>query len=95
MKTIITILLCLVVSFTAAAQEGAFMEIGMSVHVKGLDKPEYNGQNPLGNIGGGYTWKYDENKYFEVYARHTSSFGVHEKGNGLNQVGIQVRFYSK
>ena len=76
----------------AEAQEGWYIELGLSVHSEKLDYPEFQGSNPLVNIGIGYSISIEDG-YIDIYGRHTSSTTDYEKGYGLNQIGIQVRKY--
>ena len=96
MKIILSLLLCSLTAFYVVdvhAQEGLYLDVGLSVHLRDIDKPEFDSVNPLGNIGGGYSFEWEENKYIEVYVRHTSSLLDVEKGYGLNQMGVQIRIY--
>ena len=77
----------------AKADEGLYFEAGFSIHDASKDNPEVLLDENLSSIGLGYTFKLDDNDYFEVYIRHTSSLLRIEQGNGLNQIGIQVRSY--
>lgn len=88
------ILILFALSFSVIAREGAYSEIGLSVHARGADAPEFNSPNPLGNIGGGYTFEWQHNKEVDIYFRHTSSLPQIEEGYGFNQIGINIRIYS-
>jgi len=75
----------------AQAEEGFYVEGGLSVHLTSIDAPEIDFDRELGNIGFGYTFKNN----VEVYIRHTSGLKTTEDGYGLNQLGINYRKYFK
>jgi len=75
----------------AKAEEGFYVEGGLSVHSIKFDAPEIKFDRLLGNFGLGYTFKNN----VEVYIRHTSGIKTVEDGYGLNQLGINYRKYFK
>ena len=95
MKLIYTLIMLLGFASVANADEGLYLEGGLSVHLTKYDTPEVDLDNPIANIGMGYTYKYKENINIDTYFQHSSSLLTTEKGYGLNQVGIKLRIYLK
>lgn len=77
----------------ANAEEGLYIEAGLSVHSTNYDAPEVMLESTLGNIGFGYTFKYESNSQLDIYFKHTSGIKTTEDGYGLNQIGLQYRKY--
>ena len=89
----------LVIGFTltecANANEGLYIEGGLSVHLTKYDTPEGYLDNPIANFGVGYTYKYKDDINIDTYLEHSSSLLTTEEGYGLNQVGVKLRIYLK
>jgi hypothetical protein len=77
------------------ADEGLYIEAGISLHNIELDSPEINLPSELGNFGIGYNIKLTTKDNIDIYFKHTSALFYTESGYGLNQIGIQYRRYIK
>ena len=83
-------------SMNAHAETGFYVQGGLAVHNLGSDCPEYCGNNPLGNVGAGYTFKPTQHPvYVDIYVNHESSIADTEQGYGQNKAGINGRLYFK
>jgi len=92
----VLIFILLIVGYTTVkANEGWYFEAGISIHNTKYATPEINLPNPLGNTGFGYTFRYKDDEYADLYFKHTTSIPFTEDGYGLNQIGLQYRKYFK
>lgn len=67
--------------------QGCSVSMGIGLHAEKNDKPEFNGDNPMGIIEG--TMPLTEK--IEGFCFHVSSFPNHEIGDGLNMCGVKLR----
>jgi len=95
MKILYALTLLIAMVGNANANEGMYLEGGLSTHLTKYDAPEGYFDNPIANFSMGYTYKYKDNINIDTYFEHSSSLLTTESGYGLNQVGIKVRMYLK
>jgi len=62
--------------------QGCSTFVGVAYHLN-VDKPEYNGSNPLLVI---------RSEYENGFCEHISSIPDREKGYGLNMCGVGIKF---
>ena len=66
---------------------GCSVSVGIGVHPRDSDKPEFNSPNPIGMVEG--TTKFTDK--IDGFCLHASSIPQYEQGTGFNVCGVKYK----
>jgi len=73
--------------FIIALLSGCSVSVGIGVHPRNSDAPEFNSPNPIGIVEGTAPMT----DRIDGFCLHVSSIPQHEDGYGLNLCGVKYR----